>query len=494
MRAIGYFRDLSGEPGRRGTAGDGSLAQQNNAFLEFCRREGYEPAATFIDAETGLGGAARPGFRQMLSFLQRPDKGFVVVVVDEIGRLGGDMREAARAFFQIESLGAQVAVMDRPGDSLPHLLHAWTNGAAQAGGAAGGGAGERIRAAMRKKAVKGEALGRPPYGYAVGPRRRLELAPEEAVVVRFIFRLYLNEGLGIRLIARRLNEEGLKTRRGGNWSMVTIRDLLRNRTYLGTYSRFGVRVPGSHPALVSPDDFRKVQDRMSARRTTSPGRRAAADEPEARPRTPFILSGLAYCDACGNHMIGVSRRQRWTRRTDGIEQSAEYRYYQCESRTNQSLCRYHTRRAQELEDEVRRAIVEGTAIRPVLRAGNEDRVRAEAEERCVQIRNRIALLDKRLDGYLQSATQGRMQKERLRGESTALARDRLALEDELADADALLRRQSDQAERQRRRDRDLDDVAVKWDDLRNDRKQALLRSLIDRIVVSDDAVGVHLRP
>ena len=44
---------------------------------------------------------------------------------------------------------------------------------------------------MRRKAVKGEVLGRPPYGYKVGNRRRLELIPEEAVVVRYIFRLYL---------------------------------------------------------------------------------------------------------------------------------------------------------------------------------------------------------------------------------------------------------------------------------------------------------------
>ncbi len=50
--------------------------------------------------------------------------------------------------------------------------------------------------------------------------------------------------MGIRLIARRLNEEGLKTRRGGNWSMVSIRDILRNRVYLGTYSRFGVKRAG----------------------------------------------------------------------------------------------------------------------------------------------------------------------------------------------------------------------------------------------------------
>jgi hypothetical protein len=127
---------------------------------------------------------------------------------------------------------------------------------------------------------------------------------------------------------------------------VSIRDILRNRAYLGTYSRFGVRVPGSHPALISPDDFRRVQDCLTARRS-------GYSTPQA---SPFLLSGLAYCSYCGNKMIGVSRRQSWKRQKDGTVAEASYRYYQCQSRTNQSLCDYHTRRAVDLEGEVRRQV------------------------------------------------------------------------------------------------------------------------------------------
>ena len=164
---------------------------------------------------------------------------------------------------------------------------------------------DRVRAAMRSKAVKGEVLGRPPYGYKVGSRRRLELIPEEAVVVRYIFRLYLNERLGIRLIARRLNEEALKTRRGGNWSMVSIRDILRNRAYLGTYARFGVRVPGSHPQLVSAEDFRDG---------AGPAERAAHELRAARRFAVPPVRAWPQCGYCGNKLIGVSRKQSWTRR------------------------------------------------------------------------------------------------------------------------------------------------------------------------------------
>ena len=53
---------------------------------------------------------------------------------------------------------------------------------------------------------------------------------------------------------------------------------------------------------------------------------------------------------------------------------AQYRYYQCESRTNRSLCDYHTRRAVELEEEVRRSLKPGGS-RTTKTAGNGARPR-----------------------------------------------------------------------------------------------------------------------
>ena len=107
MRAIGYFRESP-------LGGDVSLAQQNKAFLEFCEREGYEVAGSFVDAASSNSHA--PGFRQLVEFLRARDRGFVVVVVPSIEALGGDLRDAARRYFQIEGLGAQIAPMTGTSD------------------------------------------------------------------------------------------------------------------------------------------------------------------------------------------------------------------------------------------------------------------------------------------------------------------------------------------------------------------------------------------
>jgi site-specific DNA recombinase len=473
MRAVGYFREAIA--GERGAI---SLADQNKIFLEFCQVHGYEVVSSFVDGALA-DQAKRPGFQQLVEFLRTPEKGFVVVVTPTIQSLGRDLKEAARSWFELQGLGAQVLVMNNSGDPTNLLLQAWDKSNQ-------GRVGDKVRSAMRRKAVKGEVLGRPPYGYRVGSRRRLELVPEEAVVVRYIFRLYLQEGLGIRRIARCLNEEPVKTRRGGNWSMVSIRDILRNRAYLGTYSRFGVRVPGSHPALISPDDFRRAQDCLVARRSSY-------STPQA---SPFLLSGLVYCQYCGNKMIGVSRKQSWKRQKDGTTAHASYRYYQCQSRTNQSLCDYHTRRADDLENEVRQTLstLEFGAGQTFRQAGDEGAVIAESKAECHELERRLAQIDKRLERHLDTAVKGRLTKEKFQSIGMALAAERLEVEARLARAERRAEEQASVASRRRAQEQALARLSDRWESLDFNSRRSLLRDVVDRIVIADESIKVHLRP
>jgi DNA invertase Pin-like site-specific DNA recombinase len=465
MKALGYFR----QP-QTARSGD-SIAHQNRAFLDYCESQGYEVASTF--AEENDSGA---GFAKLVDYLKRPEKGFVVVVAQSPAALADEPAGAAARCFQIERLGAKVQFVDEEGDALGVILAGLT--AAQ-----GETISEKVKSALRRKAVRGEVLGRPPYGYKVGSHNRLELVEEEAVVIRYIFRLYLHEGLGIRLIARRLNEEGLRTRRERPWSMVSIRDILRNRAYLGTYQRLGVRVPGTHPALVSPDDFRRVQERLSDRRTNYSPRNASA----------FLLSTLAYCGHCGNRMIGVSRRQAWRRRRDGSEQAASYRYYQCESRTNQGICGYHTHRAEELEEIVREKLAT-LDPRQLASAGDDAALITEWQAEARRLHERLLTFDRRISQSLEAAARDQMSIEKLRSAGSALADERLKTEDALRDARWRAEHYASAAERRRTRNAALDLLVAQWADLSLAERQQLLRELVDRIVVTDEDITVSLRP
>jgi site-specific DNA recombinase len=261
--------------------------------------------------------------------------------------------------------------------------------------------------------------------------------------------------------------------------MVTVRDILRNRAYVGTYSRFGVRVPASHPPLISRDDFQRVQERLDERRPKS----------VARETSRFLLSGLAYCGYCGNKMIGVTRRQRWTRRSDGEVRTALYRYYQCESRTNRSLCDYHTRRAEALEDEVRGHILNGGSQLPA--APNKDQ--GEAEQVGKQLRARMRRLDRRLEQTLDAAVHGRMDEEKLRATSLEIANERLAAEEALAEKERRARQRATEAQRRQHRRESLSRVRETWDELTFPERYDLLHELVDAIIVRDESLEVRPR-
>ncbi len=473
MNAVGYFVEGARRNGAKRAIGD-----QNRAFLEFCARQGYEVAATFLD--TAGQELDETGFRQMLQFLHRSDLGFTVVVVDSLGALGGDLGRAAMKLLTIENTGVQVVSAHTGREAAKELVTTWADRGD------GTPVSEKVRSAMRRKAVRGEVLGRPPYGYRVGARHRLELVPDESVVVRYIFRLYLQEQMGIRKIAGQLNEENVLTRRGGRWSMVSVRDLLRNRAYLGTYTRFGVKVPGSHPPLVSAEDFRRVQERLQTR------------TPATRARTvvPFLLSGMAYCARCGNRMIGVSRRQTWTTK-DGEKHAAGYRYYQCESRTNQSACGYNTQRAAEFEARVRQLLQEeqpSPSIARIRRAGNVDSYLLDVMSQVDKIEGRMKRNRRSLEELVADAAHGHITIERMKSLGAAMAEENQELESELAAARARLAAQQSEAERRKFLDESRENLIRDWDSLEFEALQAALRTVVDRIEADGPEVRLYLRP
>ena len=457
-RAVGYLR--MGDDGR-----DAPSFTDERAQIERAARQRRLDLVRVIRAEPDA-----DAFHTLLDLAQQTPK--LTVLVPALDHLGNGADLAGR-YARLIGAGARLCSLAEDEEPVEEaLLAQWRAGAGSSG------VGERVREAMRRKAVKGEVLGRPPYGYRVGSRHRLELIADEAAVIRLIFHLYIHDDLGIRLIARRLNEEGYRTRRGGNWSMVTIRDILRNRAYLGTYARFGVRVPGSHAALVSPEDFRKAQEKMADRRTAGGPRHAQ----------PFLLSGLAYCGSCGNRMIGVSRRQSWERRGDGGTSSAEYRYYQCGSRTNQSVCGYHTHRMADLDAAVHIAVLAAVAARLESAPAASPAAPAGMVEAFQQ---RLRTAERDLANLLDGAGPRRFDR-------AAFQRDLAAIGGRLLAADAALRSagaDTDEATKPADRWRERQErLAADWEALTLDQRQSLLVELVERVNIHDDRVEPVLRP
>lgn len=304
------------------------LSLQRAATAALIGAEGYRATKTHQDRSDAPG---LPGFAALLdaaaTAVERP-----TVVLANAEVLGGRALERAERLLALATVGAPVRLAD---GSTPEqaLRAAWL------GRAPDERRRERARESMRKRALRGQVLGRAPFGYAVADRK-LVVDDREAEVVRRIFALYLDGHEGVRRIARLLNEDGILTRLGKPWNAGSVRAVLRNPAYTGTYRRLGVVVAGAHPALLRRGQFEEVQARMVRRRTA----------PAEQRRHAYLLAGLARCGHCGARLLGARRSM-----ADGEART----YYRCASATNQGRCAYHSLRTEVLEEAVRDALASG---------------------------------------------------------------------------------------------------------------------------------------
>ncbi len=326
MRAIAYFKLPDPTPD--------ALDTMQRDFKRFCTYNMHQPYQVFFTEGPEVG-VPDEAFQRLVSFLESSDSEFLVTAPDAT-HLGTDLESVARSIIELNRHDAEIRCWD---DEYPDPFQNVFNTPGISGVSVT--RARRIKEAMEARALEGNVLGRVLYGYRAGENGNLEIVPEEARVVELIFRLYTQEEMGFRLIAQELNERGIKTRRGGSWNVVSIRDIIRNRSYIGTYQRFGIRRPGMHEAIIPREVFNEAAERLKSRRPT--GR---IIQPE-----PFLLSGFVYCGYCGNKMMGVTRRQSWRRKTDKKRVTGVYRYYQCQSKNNQSTCDYHTWKEDQLERE-----------------------------------------------------------------------------------------------------------------------------------------------
>ncbi|MCW3472666.1 recombinase family protein [Rhodococcus pyridinivorans] len=84
---------------------------------------------------------------------------------------------------------------------------------------------KRLKSGRRQKVESGGyATGAPPFGQRAIDGALVE-HPEETAVLRQV-RAWAAEGVGVRAIARRLNEAGIPSKRGGRWHPSTVARLV----------------------------------------------------------------------------------------------------------------------------------------------------------------------------------------------------------------------------------------------------------------------------
>lgn len=177
---------------------------------------------------------------------------------------------------------------------------------------------ENVTWGQRKRFADGKVS--IPYGQFLGYRKGAdglpEIVPEEAEIVRRIYREFL-QGKSTNAIAAMLTEEGIPTPgKRAVWQRATVESILRNEKYKGSallQKSFTVDfltkktkvnegevpqyyVEDSHPAIIEPWEWEQVQTELERRKNS-----------RTRHRQTSPFSGKILCADCG----GIFGAKTW---------------------------------------------------------------------------------------------------------------------------------------------------------------------------------------
>jgi DNA invertase Pin-like site-specific DNA recombinase len=159
--------------------------------------------------------------------------------------------------------------------------------------------------------------------------QRFVIIPDEAEVVKRVFQMYAS-GLGTFKIAKRLEQEGIPTKRYKNgWSNTVILRMLRNEKYVGDLTTGKTYTPDPldhskkynrgesamvvirdhHPdeAIIDRDLWDQVQRLLE--------QNSPSDEAKSKHSNRYWCSGKVFCGECGQRFISHIKKMKNGNRT-----------------------------------------------------------------------------------------------------------------------------------------------------------------------------------
>ena len=291
-----------------------SLSAQRAYFTEYISgNDEWELVEVYYDEGiTGTSTKKRDGFNRMIADCE---KGKIdTILTKEVSRFARNTVDTLNYTRKLKDLNINVIFMndgidtnDKDGELRLTLMASIAQEESRK-------ISERVKWSMKRNMENGVVLGSGRiYGYRLVDGK-LEIVPDEADVVREIFRSYLYEGKGSTLIARELNEKGVPTLKEKLWSSQFILKMIANEKYVGDLTQWKsykpnvlsekpkvnhgedpdvplITVKDHHEAIIS----RELWDAVQKERY----RRSLNARKGQRHSQAHWYSGLCFCGKCG---------------------------------------------------------------------------------------------------------------------------------------------------------------------------------------------------
>lgn len=293
-----------------------SLPFQRKKLKEYLKYLGIKKYEIFEDDGYSAKNTDRPEFQKMMSGVRRGQ--FSHLIVWKVDRISRNLLDFAAMYEELKqhkvtfiSLNEQFDTSTAIGEAMLKIILIFAELERKM-------TAERVMGIMLDRAESGLWNGgHIPFGYRLNDGDAFPV-PDwngEAEFVQMVFNKY-EETKSTAQIARMLYHDGIRGRRGGEWTSKVIGDMIRNPFYIGTY-RYNVRESSrgaikpesewivrknNHTPIISEEQFdrcNKIMDENASRNTA-----------KFRKCHVHTFAGLLRCGTCGGGFIVSKDRVR----------------------------------------------------------------------------------------------------------------------------------------------------------------------------------------
>lgn len=315
-----------------------SLQVQKRELSAYCDMVlGIKNYVVFEDPGYSAKNTDRPAYQQMLDRLRTGE--FSHLLVWKIDRISRNLLDFATMYAELKKLGVTFVSKNEQFDTSSAIGEAMLKIILIFAELERNMTSERVTAVMLSRANNGQWNGgRVPYGYDWSKEKKtFTVNLTEGKIVKLIYNMY-EEYQSILHISRHLNEQGIKTKSGKEWSITGVHKILTNQFYIGTYI-YNVHEDGKgskkrvdkewitfedhHEPIITHEQFDRIQFLLKR------NRRGGVSQGETYIRKNIhIFGGLTRCGSCGSLMSATLDK----RRADGWRPSI----YGCSRRRKES--------------------------------------------------------------------------------------------------------------------------------------------------------------
>ena len=364
-----------------------SLEAQEKRCRAMADAKGYEVIRVYHDdGKSGKTLDGRDDFNRMLTDIEKKKDGVSLVFVFKLSRFGRNTRDVLNSFQVLKDNGCELVCVEDSIDTTNAMGEVILKILAAIAEMERHNISVQTMAGRIQKAEDGKWNGGfAPYGYKLVDGK-LQIAEDEAEVIRIIFDRFVHTTMGYVGVANYLLEKGIskKVRQNGKLDIFTqdfVKNALDNEIYMGKI-HFGKRknqveqkeygvYQGIHEPIVSEE----LWELAHKKRQETVKRLEKVYDKEHE----FQLSGIIKCPICGRGMVGnISRKKK----PDGSLYKTYYTYY-CNNRKSKTghRCEYRRQPGESLINDAVKEIVISLVSNPKFTERMKEKVKSKVDTR-----------------------------------------------------------------------------------------------------------------